>query len=118
MALNETLKVMKLSSGEDLMAKVTDDGDDVILKDVTQLQIHPAPDGSGTIVIVLTPFAYDIYTDRANLRFPRTSIMAMHDPVAKMVEEYNKKFSQILMPDSGLITPPTSGPEMITIPTD
>tara|TARA_Y100000004_G_scaffold183782_1_gene232009 strand:- start:231 stop:542 length:312 start_codon:yes stop_codon:yes gene_type:complete len=94
------IKIVRLTTGEELVAKVTDNGDDITLKNPTIL----IPAGKDQLAFgQWLPYAEISDGITINKKY----IVFITDPVAELMNQYNSSFgSGIVVPEKG----PVSGP--------
>lgn len=94
---NNEVKIVRLASGEELICKVwksPDYGDFYILEDIGVL--IPFEESR----LGIAPFmAYGKYE---RLELPKAHVMFVVEPVSDLLDMYQKMFSRILTPSSGL----------------
>lgn len=86
------VNVLKLSNGEEIIAKVTIDSGIAICEQA--LQIVQMPDGKGQVGMAMMP--YMPYTK--NFILYATSIVAMGEPIPEFLDSYKRHFSSIVLP--------------------
>tara|TARA_B110000858_G_scaffold129905_1_gene147674 strand:+ start:143 stop:463 length:321 start_codon:yes stop_codon:yes gene_type:complete len=94
------LQIVKLSSGEELLGKVSDlelDGRQLIQIEqpaVVMIQSHPTEEGKFNVA--LAPYAP--YADKNLVSIMPQHVVALMAPVNNIIEEYNRIYSKIAMP--------------------
>ena len=92
------IKIVRLQTGEEIIAKYTENKDTVTLKKMAII----IPAGQGRIG--LSPFLpyCDIPDD--GMEFNKKHVMFIANPVSEFVSEYNAAFgSGLVVPDSGIV---------------
>lgn len=93
-----TVKLIRFSSGEDVIAKVLEDTEETL---VVQDAIVAVPSGTGTLGFVQwSPLlSKDVESISVNKRF----VVYISEPDVDVVGHYNKMFSKIITPNTKLI---------------
>ena len=94
------VKVLKMVTGEDLIAECKDsDNGNLILKNPCIMV--PAKDGG----IGIAPWAFMSKDAETGLEIDKDKVVFMSQPVDEFEEQYNKVFSPVVAPSSKIVTP-------------
>ena len=92
-------KLIRMSSGEDLLATVIEDGDEfIVLKDA----IVAVPTGTGSLGFV--PWSPLLSKDEKEIKVSKRFVVYIAEADADVVLQYGKMFSKIITPSNSLIT--------------
>jgi hypothetical protein len=92
------VKLIRFTTGEDVVANLTVDLDDVI---AIEDAIVAIPNGQGNIGFA--PWSPILSKTEKELSVPRKFVMYIANPADEVVEYYNKMFGTIITPESKLI---------------
>ena len=92
MSVSDTIKLVRLTSGEELLAKVKSENEDTVTIEDACIII---PQGSGSLGIM----QYIPYASYKYIALKQQHVMFIVTPKTELLNEYNKVFG------SGLITP-------------
>lgn len=93
-----TVKLIRMSSGEDLIATLNKETDKNI---VIQDAIVAVPTGSGSIGFV--PWSPILSKDEKELTVEKTFVVYIAEPDEGVVKQYNMMFNKIITPSKKLI---------------
>lgn len=99
--MKPVVKIIRLISGEELIASVVIQNDKKYVVDRALSLVHK-PNGDGQVALGFGPFLP--YAD-GQIAISVTAIAATADPIDKLVEEYERIFSPIIQPSSGIVGP-------------
>lgn len=92
------IKILRLTTGEELLTTVLDNGDSYSLSDVSIL----IPTESNSLG--LAPFmAYSTASEKG-LDVKKEFVMFVTEPVPALKQQYQNMFSKIMVPDSNIVT--------------
>jgi hypothetical protein len=95
--MEKNMKLVRLSSGEEVIGKVVDNGSDITITDGYSL----IPAGEGKIGFM--PFM--AYTKaKEGITIPKNFVVFMVDPVDELVDQVRQMDSGIVTAKSGIIT--------------
>lgn len=102
------LQIVKLSSGEEILGKVSDI--DIEGRQLIQVEkpavviIQPHPTEEGKFNVALAPYAP--YAEKALVSIMPNHVVAIMSPVANLIDEYNRVYgSSVIMPKEKKIQP-------------
>lgn len=97
------IKLIRLLSGEELLAVIADVGsDNIVAKDAVLVQSIP-DELNQNIRVAFVPFMP--FSKDDDYTISKAVIVCMADPVDEMVEQYKRSTSQIVTPDNKLVVP-------------
>ena len=96
----KNVKLLKLITGEEILAEVIKNYDTVTIKNVLRIVIMPSRDPSAPTV-GLPGWAQFAKDDEITL--DKSHIIAIMDPIDQFVEQYRQQFSGLVTPSSQLI---------------
>ena len=96
----KNVKLLKLITGEEILAEVIKNYDTVTIKNVLRIVIIPGRDPSAPTV-GLAGWAQFAKDDEITL--DKSHIIAIMDPIDQFVEQYRQQFSGLVTPSSQLI---------------
>ena len=96
----KNVKLLKLITGEEILAEVIKNYDTVTIKNVLRIVIMPSRDPSAPTV-GLAGWAQFAKDDEITL--DKSHIIAIMDPIDQFVEQYRQQFSGLVTPSSQLI---------------
>ena len=96
----KNVKLLKLITGEEILAEVIKNYDTVTIKNVLRIVIMPGRDPSAPTV-GLAGWAQFAKDDEITL--DKSHIIAIMDPIDQFVEQYRQQFSGLVTPSSQLI---------------
>lgn len=104
----KNLKLIRLFTGEELLADVAYDTQDpqnvqYVLRNVVQIIMNPNPNGRG-VNIGFAPWG-EFVEKHTGITMLREHMLYCETPIAEFVQNYNKNFSPIVTPPTGLIIP-------------
>jgi hypothetical protein len=92
------IKIVRLQTGEEIIAKCKENKDSVVLKKMAII----IPAGQGRIG--LSPFLPYCDIPDEGMTFNKKHVMFIVDPVSEFINEYNTAFgSGLVVPDSGVV---------------
>ena len=93
-----TVKLIRMSSGEDLIATLNKETDrNIVIQDA----IVAVPTGSGSIGFV--PWSPILSKDQKELTVEKTFVVYIAEPDDGVVKQYNTMFNKIITPSKKLI---------------
>lgn len=93
-----TVKLIRMSSGEDLIATLNKETDrNIVIQDA----IVAVPTGSGSIGFV--PWSPILSKDEKELTVEKTFVVYIAEPDEGVVKQYNMMFNKIITPSKKLI---------------
>lgn len=104
-----SIKIIKLLTGEELIAKVLPSGNDVVKLEnpVRIVVIPPDPrmqfDPKKSANIGLAPWAE--FTDDKQFVLDKSHVLAIMNPIKEFVNQYNTMFGGLVVPTNNLILP-------------
>lgn len=104
MASVENLKIVRLSTGEELLAEVVKHSDaNVELKNPVRIIVVPNKADPQNPSVAFAPFMQ--WTDDKTLLINTNHVITTATPIAEFVNQYNSMFGGIVVPQSKLIVP-------------
>ena len=99
--MENNIKVLKLLSGEEVVADVTDGGS--FLKLTSPVKFVMVPVGQSQVGMEMHPFV--MLKDDKEIEISKDFVIAICDPVDKILEAYKSQFSELVLPpEKRLIT--------------
>jgi hypothetical protein len=104
MANVENLKIIRLLSGEEIMAEVvTDSGTALSVKNAIRIVVMPNSADPKAPTVGLAPFMQ--FSEDKELTLNKNCVITTATPMKEFVNQYNTVFGGIVVPDSKLIVP-------------
>ena len=107
MAMN--VKIMRLLSGEELIAEIIDDAGDtnkIVIKNPLRVMIIPTKSTPQQPTVGFAPWME--FADGNKFELDKSHIMCIMNPVKEFVNQYNQTFGGIITPNkTGIILPGT-----------
>lgn len=104
MANVENLKIIRLSTGEEILAEVVDENQSHIeLRNPVRIIVVPSKADPQNPSVGFAPFMQ--WTEDKTLTINTTHIITSATPIAEFVNQYNGMFGGIVVPNSKLIVP-------------
>lgn len=104
-----SVKIIKLLTGEELIAKVLPSSNDVVkLENPVRIVVIPADprmqfDSKKSANIGLAPWAE--FTDDREFVLDKSHVLAIMNPIKEFATQYNSMFGGLVVPTSNLILP-------------
>ena len=99
-----SVKIIKLLTGEELIAKVLPSSDSVvILQNPVRIVVMPNRIDPKTPNIGFAPWAE--FSDDREFVVDKSHVVAIMTPIKDFVNQYNTMFGKLVTPQSGLILP-------------
>lgn len=96
------VKLVKLLTGEDLLADIVMTDRTVIVKNPVRVIVMPNKLDPKTPQIGLAPWAE--FSDDKSITLDRSHVVAIMTPVKEFINQYNSMFGGIVLPTGNLIT--------------
>ena len=96
------IKIVRLLSGEEILGDIELENEYVIVKNPTRIVVVPGKDPNNP-QIGLMPFCQWAVDKEVSVNI--SMVVCILTPIADFVNQYNKTFSSILVPDTGLVLP-------------
>ena len=104
MANVENLKIIRMISGEEIMAEVvTDSGTVLSVKNAIRIVVMPNSADPKAPTVGLAPFMQ--FSEDKELTLNKNCVITTATPMKEFVNQYNTVFGGIVVPDSKLILP-------------
>lgn len=104
MANVENLKILRLSTGEEIMGEVVAfNATEYIVKNPVRVIMVPSKTDPNNPSVAFAPFVQ--WSDEKELTLNANHVMLMTTPIKEFVNQYNSMFGGIVVPNSKLITP-------------
>lgn len=100
------IKIVKLLTGEEILAKVLPSSDHVvIMENPVRIVVVPNKIDPKTPNIGFAPWAE--FSDDREFVVDKSHVVAIMTPIKEFVNQYNTMFGKLVTPQSGLILPGT-----------
>lgn len=100
------IKIVKLLTGEEILAKVLPSSDHVvIMENPVRIVVMPNKIDPKTPNIGFAPWAE--FSDDREFVVDKSHVVAIMTPIKEFVNQYNTMFGKLVTPQSGLILPGT-----------
>jgi hypothetical protein len=104
MANAENVKIIRLLSGEEIMAEVVSDNGTVLsVKNPLRIVVVPSKGDPSAPSVGLAPFMQ--FSEDKDLTLNKNCVITTATPMKEFVNQYNTVFGGIVVPDSKLILP-------------
>jgi len=104
MATVENLKILRLSTGEEIMGEVTsDNGTVVTIKNPIRIIVVPSQSDPKNPSVAFAPFMQ--WSDDKELTLNKNHVITIVAPITEFVNQYNGMFGGIVVPQTKIITP-------------
>ena len=104
MANVSNLKIIRLSTGEELLGEVTEQGTSkVVVKNPVRIAIVPSQADPKNPSVAFAPFVQ--WTDDKELSLNANHVIVIATPIPEFVNQYNSMFGGLVVPNSKIITP-------------
>lgn len=104
MANVENLKILRLSTGEEILGEVLDENvTKFVVKNPVRVVVMPSKTDPKNPSVGFAPFMQ--WSDDKALTLNALHVITTATPIAEFVNQYNGMFGGIVVPKSGLITP-------------
>lgn len=98
-----SVKIIKLVSGEELLAEALEGKETVVVKNPVRIIVMPNKIDPKTPNIGFAPWAE--FSDDKNFTLDRAHIICIMTPIKEFINQYNSMFGGLVLPTSNLITP-------------
>ena len=104
MANVENLKIIRMLTGEEIIAEVLEDVYETIkVKNPLRIVVMPSKTDPNAPTVGLAPYIQ--FSDEKELTLNRYHVTTVATPVADFVNQYNSVFGGLVVPNSKIITP-------------
>jgi hypothetical protein len=104
MATVENLKILRLSTGEEIMGEVTSDSGTVVtIKNPIRIIVVPSQSDPKNPSVAFAPFMQ--WSDDKELTLNKDHVITIVTPITEFVNQYNGMFGGIVVPQTKIITP-------------
>ena len=104
MANVENLKIIRLLTGEEIIAEIVEDVYEKIkVKNALRIIVIPSKTDPNSPSVGFAPFMQ--FSDDKELTLNRNCVITMASPINEFVNQYNATFGGLVVPKSKLITP-------------
>jgi hypothetical protein len=104
MANVENLKILRLSTGEEIMGEIVDENiTKVVIKNPVRIVVVPSKSDPNNPSVAFAPFLQ--WSEDKELTLSAKHVIVTASPITEFVNQYNGMFSGIVVPKSGIITP-------------
>lgn len=104
MANTENLMLLRLSTGEEIMAEIVVHDDKIYqLKNPVRVVVVPSKSDPNNPSVAFAPFMQ--WSDDKELTLNASHVMLTATPITEFVNQYNGMFGGIVVPKTGIITP-------------
>jgi hypothetical protein len=104
MANVENLKIVRMLTGEELIAEVLDENDTrIIVKNALRIVVMPSKTDPSAPTVGLAPYLQ--FSEDKELTLNKNCVITTASPVSDFVNQYNSVFGGLVVPNSKLIVP-------------
>ena len=104
MANSDNLKVLRLSTGEEIMGEVLEENiTKIVIKNPVRVVMIPSKTDPKNPSVGFAPFIQ--WSDDKELTLNANHVTTVVTPITEFVNQYNGMFGGIVVPKSGIITP-------------
>ena len=104
MANVEDLRIIRFITGEEIMAEVTVDSNELVkVKNAVRIVVVPGKGDAANPSVGFAPFMQ--WSDDKELSLNPHHILTKSKPIPEFVNQYNGMFGGLVVPNSGLIKP-------------
>ena len=104
MATVENLKIIRMLTGEELIAEVLEDVYETIkVKNALRIVVMPSKTDPSAPTVGLAPYLQ--FSEDKELTLNKNCVITVATPVTDFVNQYNSVFGGLVVPNSKLITP-------------
>lgn len=104
MANVDNLKILRLSTGEEILGEITEENtSQVKVKNPVRIMMVPSKADPQNPNIGFAPFMQ--WSEEKELTLNANHVIVTATPITEFVNQYNSMFGGIVVPKSGLITP-------------
>lgn len=99
------IKILKLTTGEELLAEISDNliSDKIMIKNPVRIVVMPNKIDPKNPSVGFAPWAE--FSDDKNFTLDKSHIVAIMAPIKDLVNHYNAMFGGLVVPTSNLILP-------------
>lgn len=95
--MRNNVKLIKLLTGEDLIAEVVEQGDPVMLKNPVRIVVMPNKIDPKSPQVGFAPWAE--FSDDKIISIDKRHVVAIMSPIKEFVNQYHTMFGSIVMPN-------------------
>lgn len=104
MANVENLKIIRMLTGEELIAEILEDAYETIkVKNALRIVVMPSKTDPSAPTVGLAPYLQ--FSEDKELTLNKNCVITTATPVADFVNQYNSVFGGLVVPNSKLIVP-------------
>jgi hypothetical protein len=104
MANLENLKIVRMLTGEELIAEVLEDNKEVLkVKNALRIVVMPSKTDPSAPTVGLAPYLQ--FSEDKELTLNKNCVITTASPIKEFVNQYNSAFGGLVVPNSKLITP-------------
>ena len=104
MANVENLKIVRMLTGEELIAEVvTDSGNQLTVKNALRIVVIPSKTEPNAPTVGLAPYLQ--FSEDKELTLNKNCVITVASPINEFVNQYNAAFGGLVVPNSKIITP-------------
>ena len=104
MANVENLKIIRMLTGEELIAEVLDDAYETIkVKNALRIVVMPSKTDPSAPTVGLAPYLQ--FSEDKELTLNKNCVITTASPITEFVNQYNAAFGGLVVPNSKIITP-------------
>ncbi len=104
MANIENLKIIRMLTGEELIAEVLEDVYEYIkVKNALRIVVMPSKTDPNSPTVGLAPYLQ--FSDDKELTLNKNCVITLATPISDFVNQYNAAFGGLVVPNSKLIKP-------------
>ena len=99
-----TVKIIKLLTGEDILAEVPlENVDPLVIKNPVRIIVMPNKIDPKTPNIGFAPWAE--FSDDKTFTLDKANIIVIMNPIKEFIQQYNSMFGGLVLPTSNLLVP-------------
>ena len=104
--MTKNIKLIKLITGEQIMAEVTENTSAALkISNPTLIVVLPSKTNSQQPSVGLAPWAE--FSDDKEISIDKLHVIAIMNPIKDFIDQYNRIFSKIITPSSSTLIFPT-----------
>lgn len=101
--MEKNIKIVRLMSGEEILGDILEGKETIVVKNASRVVVMPNREDPQNPQIGLAPFCQ--WAEDKEFTINRAHVLCVLTPIKEFVNQYNRAFSNILVPDANLIMP-------------
>lgn len=97
------VKIIKLITGEELLAEILEQGKPMIIKNPVRVVVMPNKLDPKTPNVGFAPWAE--FSEDKTFELDKSHVLAIINPIKEFINQYNSMFGGLVVPSSNLILP-------------